>query len=125
MKNKLNKKGFTLIELLAMITILSIVITIVIYVATSVMSNAKVKSYKVTINNIQRSANEYVLEELDDSIWVGGSDYQYQCVSVSNLVDAGYFDNDEVINYKNESVKVIRDAKTKVTKSMSLMDDCN
>lgn len=38
---RVNNKGFTLIELLATLSVLSIIMTIVIYVALNIVDNAK------------------------------------------------------------------------------------
>ena len=66
---KINNKGFTLVELLAVLAILSIVITIVITVSMNVVNSSKEKSYKVTINNIENEAGNYVLENSDMFSW--------------------------------------------------------
>ena len=89
-----NRGGFTLVELLATLAVLSVVITIVIYTTVSVIKNAKEKSYLFTMNNIVNNAYNYVLEKLDNAIWINKDNYQYQCVSVANLVESGYFKND-------------------------------
>ena len=60
-----NNKGFTLIELLAVIAILSIVVTMTMYIALNVVGKAKVKSYQVTISNIEKEAGNYLLENND------------------------------------------------------------
>ncbi len=98
-KKKDSRSGFTLIELLATITILSIIISIVIYVAISVVGKSKDKSYNVTINNIETSANQYLLENSKELFFVAlatNNDLEYQCIQVRNLVDMGYFDNNIV-----------------------------
>ena len=108
---KINNKGFTLVELLATIAVLAVVISFVVYVALNVVDNSKDKSYKVTINNIQANANNYILEELSSSTWVNVSGlenkYEYQCVSVGNLIDAGYFKSDVLDSYVTEDRKVL------------------
>ena len=62
--NKTNSKGFTLVELLAVISLLSIVSVITIWTFTNVIDNAKKKSYRVTINNIEKYSENYVLENV-------------------------------------------------------------
>ena len=90
-----NSGGFTLVELLAVLAILSIVSVIVSYTATNVIASAKEKSYKVTINNIEKEANTYVLENNKNITWLNydGTADSYQCIVVQDLIDMGYFDN--------------------------------
>jgi len=129
-----NSKGFTLVELLAVIAILSIVLTVVIFVAINVLDNAKEESYKVTINNIQADANSYVVEDNSVMPWMNGitSDYQYQCITVQNLIDTGYFKGDVLESEVASGVKVSadnfiyleRDAESKtITKNILLVND--
>ena len=132
--NKKNRGGFTLIELLATIAVLSVVITIVIYVATGVVDSAKEKSYQVTINNIEKSTGSYVLEGNSLMPWLDGntSNYQYQCVTVQNLIDTGYFKGDILESEVADGIKVKannviyleRDQNTKsITKNILLVGD--
>ena len=53
---KKNNKGFTLVELLAVIVILSIILSITIYIAIKAVNAAREKSYQVTIKNIEKEA---------------------------------------------------------------------
>lgn len=112
-KKNINKsQGFTLVELLATIALLSLVVTVVIYVATGVIDSAKENSYKVTVNNIQSAASNYTFEDFEN-FWVDGGylddDNQYQCVSVQNLIDTGYFGSDVLNSYVRENRKVNED----------------
>ena len=126
-----SNKGFTLVELLAVFAILSVVMTIVVYTALNIIDNAKEKSYEATINNIQTGASNYVLESLSNSIWIDKADYQYQCVSVGNLIDAGYFKNDILGSYSKENtlieesdyVYLERDINTKTIITNSFLSD--
>ena len=90
-----NKKGFTLVELLATIIILGIIISIVGYVAINAINKSKEKSYKVTINEIEKDANNYLMENSNRLFFLTNDDkgYEYQCVMVENLVDYGYLSN--------------------------------
>ena len=67
---KKNNKGFTLIELLAVIAILSIIVTIVLFFSTSIIDKAKNKSYQVTINNVEKNANNYVTENNNEIFYI-------------------------------------------------------
>ena len=125
---KLNRKGFTLIELLAVITVLAIVSTISIYVMINVIGNTKEKSYQVTINNIVSAAGEYLKENSNKLFFIstGTDNKEYQCITVQNLIDTGYFDNtvlkSQVSNedtvQSTDYIYLERDEKTKaITKS--------
>ena len=129
-----NNKGFTLVELLATLSILSLVTVIVIYVAINVINGSKANSYQVTINNIEDSANGYVLEKDKSILWIPHSmvDYEYQCLTVQSLIDIGYFKGDVLESYVDEGVKlradnylyVERDKNTKtITKNVLLVGD--
>ena len=105
---KLNNKGFTLVELLATLAVLSLVSTIVIYVAINVVNSAKDKSYLVTRNNVEKAAVSYLEENSDKIHFVKYKDnIEYQCVTVQNLIDTNYFDKD-VLNSKISNDKTIR-----------------
>ena len=123
---KVNKKGFTLIELLATIVILSIVASLVGYVAIRSINNAKKKSYQVTLNEISSNANNYMIERSGELFFIQDDDIEYQCLTVQNLIDKGFL-KDTITESKvsdNENVKkdsyiyIERDTNTKaVTKS--------
>ena len=133
-KNKKNSYGFTLIELLATITILSIVLSISIYFVYEIVDNARNKSYQVTISNIEKEAGTYVLENASSVEWINDNDmsYQYQCVSIQNLIDSGYFSGDvlnskvdkDVYVQKNDMVYLERNIYSKtITNSVLLVGD--
>lgn len=107
-KNVTKKNGFTLVELLAIIAILSIIVTIVVYSVRGIFDNSKKKSFQTTINNIQTTAGDYVLENFDKINWKDGEDgdYQYQCITVQNLIDSGYFKNDILESMVDENTYV-------------------
>ena len=50
---------------------------------------------------------------------------EHTCITVSDLVDAGYFKEFEVITYKDKSVKIIRDPITKVITNTTIVEECN
>ena len=104
----LNNKGFTLIELLATLAILAIVSVIIIVTITNVVDNSKKKSYMVTINNIEKYSEAYVLENDKNITWYDfGGDSLYQCVTVENLIDMGYFSNDILDSKVSENRNVL------------------
>lgn len=126
------KKGFTLIELLGVIAILAIIFTIGTYFATNIINSSKEKSYKITINNIENHASNYMLEN-NDKIFYIATNYEdsndnkventeYQCITIQNLIEYGYFKSD-ILNsdvskdrkvLKDDYVYIKRDADTKV-----------
>ena len=134
---RLDNKGFTLTELLATLAVLSLVSTIVIYVAINVVNSAKDKSYLVTRNNVEKAAVSYLEENNDKIHFVKYDDnIEYQCVTVQNLIDTNYFDKD-VLNSKISKDKTIsdisdsdyiyiyieRDKKSKTIKNSKLITD--
>ena len=102
---KNNNKGFTFVELLSIIAILAIVITIVITISLNVVNSSKEKSYKVTINNVERDVSSYVMENNDIFSWRDYDDIvEYQCITVQHLIDKGYFSNDILNSYVSDNL---------------------
>ena len=92
---KLSNKGFTLIELLAVIAMISLVSSISIYFASDVIRKSREKSYEVTVRNIESKASNYLVENGNRLFYLSnGSNKEYQCITVKNLVDYGYLSND-------------------------------
>lgn len=91
----LNRKGFTLIELLATLTIMSVVLSITLFIAIDIIGKSKEKSYQVTKNNIEEAAKDYFNENSNKLFFqsLGAGSNEYQCITVQNLIDTGYFDN--------------------------------
>ena len=127
---RLNNKGFTLIELLAVIAILAIISVITIWTATNIVSESKRKSYRVTINNIEKYSETYVIENDNNIKWYDfGNDSLYQCVTVENLIDMGYFSNDILDSkvsddrnvLKNDYIFIEKDKNTKSIKRYELL----
>ena len=136
MKISKNNKGFTLIELLATIAILAIVVSITLYVSLSAIEKSREKSYKVTINNIEKEAANYLLENSDRLFFISDTkdlSAEYQCITVQNLIDMGYFDEDiteskidkDTNVNTNMYVYIKRDRTTKVIKETALINDSN
>ena len=123
------KNGFTLVELLATIIILGIILSVIGYITLNVINKSKDNTYKVTINEIESNANNYLIENNNRLFFVADKDFkkEYQCVTVENLVDYGYLDKNIVKSdvAKNKKVElddyiyVERDINTKtVNKSI-------
>lgn len=89
------RKGFTLVELLATITVLSLVVGFVIYAAINYINDSKEKTYLVNINNVESIVEEYLIENSNRLFYLNSNnEYEYQCVTIKNLIDMDYFDND-------------------------------
>ena len=102
------RKGFTLIELLATIIVLSLVVGIILYVAVNVINRSKEKSYEVTVNEIEKNSNNYLLENNERLSFLTSDDgkYEYQCITVENLIDYGYLKNDIIDSNVSKDEKV-------------------
>ena len=101
--------GFTLVELLAVIAILGIVVSITVFVSIKSINKAKEKSYKTTINNIERMAGTYLEENGDRLFYISkndGSNIEYQCITIENLIDGGYFKKDVLNSQVSKDDKV-------------------
>ena len=107
MKN-INKKGFTLIELLAVIVILAIILSLTIYIASGIINHAKQKTYDVTIANIVDGSNNYAIENKDALTFTMplNEDYEYQCLTIQNLIDLGYLKNNVINSMVSDDKKV-------------------
>lgn len=115
MKNVKNtkNKGFTLAELIGTIAVLLIVVSFIIYISVDSVNKAKENGYKITINNVERMASDYFAENSGTLFFVQddvNNDSEYQCITIENLVDKGFFDND------------ITNSKVSKTRSVKLTD---
>ena len=97
-KRKLSEKGFTLVELLAVIVVLSLILSFGIYFISESISKAKEKTYETTINNIEKQAGNYLLENRNTLFYIASSDgiNEYQCVTIQDLINYGYLTNNVV-----------------------------
>ena len=119
----MNNKGFTLIELLGCFALLGIVFGIALYFTKGTFSTALTTMDKISENEIYSASKSYILEH---SIkWSNKNNKEYYCVSVSDLVQDGYFDYDEVSSNKDNFVKLYRDSNTKVIDDMDMVKECN
>ena len=85
----MNKKGFTLIELLAVITILSIILTITIYSVKNILGNSKESLSDSQKLLIIEAAKVWYLENMDET-------EDEQIVTIEDLVSGGYIESSEV-----------------------------
>ena len=106
---KKNNHAFTLVELLATITILGIVLSITVYVSINAVNKAKENSYKTTKSNIEKIASTYLEENGDRLFYISkndDTDIEYQCITIENLIDGGYFKNDVLDSQVSKDNKV-------------------
>lgn len=93
-----------------------------------IIDNAKEESYQVTINNIEKNAGNYVLEDNTLIPWINGDggNYQYQCVTVQNLIDDGgslVTSNSIVISKIDRTGPNINDSESGLDVSSILLSD--
>ena len=117
----MNNKGFSLIELLGSLVILGVILGIGLYSARGTLSTSLTIFDQVSENEIYDAAEIYLLE--NGGRWTNNGE-EYTCVSVSSLVDMGYFEYDEVTNYRDKYVRVVRDSITRVISNRELVDFC-
>ena len=121
--NKKNlKSGHSLIELLAVTVIIAIVITIVTISVTSKINTSKETGNKLTEENIIDTSLVYIKEfentlenwkyEYDENVQPD-TNQKYYCITVGELINKGYFDN----NILNDNIKI--DTYVKITKNDS------
>ena len=117
----MNNKGFSLIELLGSLAVLGLILCIGLYSAKGTLSTTLSTLIDVSENEIYDATEMYILE--NSVTWINQVG-EYTCLNVTDLVDAGYFEENEVISYKDRKIKVIRDEHTKVVNSIKLVDVC-
>ena len=89
-------KGFALVELLAVLVILTALFLLTSTLVGPVLDNSKESLSEVQIKKIEESAKAYYLKEgLTGEQYV--LDETKTCVNVSDLIDNGYIDKDEII----------------------------
>ena len=117
----MNKKGFTLVELLACLALLGVILGIGLFVTRGTLATTLSTLTDASVREIYDSASVYVLE--NKITWIKNSE-EYACVTVNNLVEKGYFEEGEVISYKDKIIKVERDMDAKTINSVRFVDVC-
>ena len=98
----MNNKAFTLTELLAVIILLTLLTSIVVFSVGSVLNTSKENLTKTQISNIEKAAETYYLREgIDDTDY--NLDETEDCVNLSYLIENGYIDDDEIENFVNNN----------------------
>lgn len=117
----MNNKGFSLVELLGCLALLAIIFCIGLYSAKGTLSTTLTTVSNVSENEIYDAVEAYILE--NKITWINTSE-EYTCVTINDLVDLGYFDSEEVEEYKDKKIKVVRNSNTKVISNINLVDVC-
>ena len=95
----MNKKGFTLIELLAVFAVLAILLTIVAISVTNIISSSKDTLHAEQAKQIENATRMWYLESDIDLI-----DGQSCMISVSDIIDKGYVEGNDVIDPKTGEI---------------------
>ena len=117
----MNRKGFTLIEFLGCLLILGLILCIGLYTTRGTLATALSTLTDVSVNQIYDASELYVLE--NKTAWINDGE-EYTCLTVNNLVAAGYFESGEVVSYRDDMIRVDREPRTKVITSIKLVDVC-
>ena len=118
----MKKNGFTLIELLGCLALLGVVLCIGLYVTRDTLSTSLSTLTDVSSNQIHDAATLYVREYKTN--WINANGEEYACITMEQLVDSGYFDYDEVVNYYNDYIRLVREPKTRVIDSVQIVESC-
>ena len=89
------KKGFTLVELIVVIVILGLIATIVYPAIISIINSSKNSAYESQKKVILNAAKEWGVKHA--AILPDNSDASCK-ISVDNLINEGYIENDEIKN---------------------------
>ena len=115
------KNGFTLVELLSTVVILGVVLSVTVYIVMKNINKAKDNAESITYNNIKDISKIYTDEVA--SYWNIKDNYEYSCVSLGDMIEIGYFDEDTINENdklsKEAKIKVVRDKDSKVIKETS------
>lgn len=117
----MNNKGFSLIELLGSLVLLTIILGIGLFMAKDTLSTSILTIDKITEKEIIDTAKQYVLE--NNVKWKNDLE-EYTCIKISTLADYGYFNNNDIKDYNNMFVKIVRNKKNMVITNSTLVDIC-
>ena len=115
------KNGFTLVELLSTVVILGVVLSVTVYIVMKNINKSKEDAELITYNNIKNAAKVYNDEVA--SYWNTKDNYEYSCISLGDMIENGFFDEDTINKNdklsKETKIKVVRDKDSKVIKETS------
>ena len=117
----MNNKGFSLVELLGCMVLLVLIFGIGLYSARGTLATSDDVLNQVSNKEIEDAAKMYVLEY---PVTWNNNDIEYTCVTIRELVDAGYFEDMEVEEAKNKEIKIVRNKNTKVIENTLIVDEC-
>lgn len=126
---KRKKNGFTLVELLVVVFLSSVILGIAYFVIGNVINNAKDKAIALEKNSVIVSADLFMKENIGDINWslIDGADNKsFVLISVSELINKGYLDSDQVKNdYLSMCVIVTRDNSSNSISSEEIVSNCD
>ena len=96
----MNKNGFTLIELLAVIIILGMLVAIISPVVTKLLNDSEDSLSKNQIDMIITASQKYMFDH-SNLLPEGNGVYS---VSISDLINAGVIENNEVVDPKTKEI---------------------
>ena len=110
----MNKKGFTLVEILVSIGLLALLGSVIAISLNRVFKDNNIKNYNEYVEKVKSSAMLYVNNTVD--IINDLNDSSFKIITIGNLIDNGYL-NDNLVNPntnekvgKNEEIKVSYDS---------------
>lgn len=115
----MNNKGFTLIEMLACVALLAFVLTLGIIASRDTLATSLSQTAVISNNQVKEAARLYAIEM--NKKWTNGT----TCVTVRELVDYGYLDNNKVSDEIDNIIEITRDIKTKTIISIDYVDKCS
>lgn len=119
----MGNRGFTLIELIVCLVIVAIVFSLGFGLIRGTRAGALTTIDKINENELINAAKTYILE--NNVSWISEEDNLYVCISVNDMVDNKYFKREEVSNYSNQFVKIIKNKNTQVVTDLIIMKECN
>ena len=118
----MNRKGFTLVELLACLALLGLILCIGLFVTRGTLSTSLSTLTDVSEKQIYDAAEIYTVE--NNVKWTNFDELEYTCLNVKELVEKGYFKEEEVTSYKDNKIKIEREVKTKTIDRVRFVDTC-
>ena len=97
----LNRKGFTLIELLVTIVIIGFVLSFMILGITKILQISGEKQQEMLELSIKNAMQIYI-KESESVVWTDIGDEQQFCLTVGNLMNAGFIDKAKIENSDND-----------------------
>ena len=119
----MDNKGFTLIELIVCLVVVALVFGLGFGMIRGTRSSILTTIDKISESELINTAKTYILE--NNVNWVNDDDNIYTCVGVNDMVNSKYLNKEEVSDYNNQFVKVIKNNTTKVITNLIILEECN